>query len=107
MSAAIQQCSLCQAKLFPARLFCPACGGDSFLSAAVDVGTVSATTTLADGTILATLTLDGGAQVVARLTGTDVEPEPGRTVPLTNFRDAGPGIHAYIPTYLEMNEDSQ
>ncbi|WP_347111035.1 zinc ribbon domain-containing protein [Paenarthrobacter sp. S56] len=106
MSAVIQECLTCQARLFPERLFCPECGGDGFLWVRVDEGTVEVATSLADGTLLATLRLDGGARVIGRLTASGVE--PGVAVPLTNSKDAGPGVHAYIPiTNDAVNEDQQ
>lgn len=106
MSAVIQECLTCEARLFPSRLFCPECGGDAFLSVAVDHGTVEATTSLADGTVLATLRIDGGPRVIGRLTASGVA--AGTAVPLTNSNATVPGVHAYIPiTNDAVNEDQQ
>ena len=105
MSLSVQECAACQARLFPARLFCPVCGGDSFRGVEVDRGTVEESSTMADGTVLATLELDGGSRVIARLSGT--RGEPGLSVPLTHSRNAGPGVHAYIPSNPDVSEDSR
>lgn len=105
MSVSIQECAACQARLFPVRLFCPVCGGDTFREVEVGSGTVEVSSTLADGTVLATLTLDGGTRVIARLSGS--AGEPGLSVPLTHFSNAGPGVYAYIPSNPDVSEDSR
>jgi hypothetical protein len=79
--------------LFPARIFCPYCGGDSFSTATAEQAIVEQTTALADGTVLATLWIDRGPRVVARLVGADAS--PGQSLVLTN--DLGAGYGAYIP----------
>ncbi|MFF2300294.1 hypothetical protein [Arthrobacter sp. NPDC058127] len=66
-------------------------------------GTVEQTTTLSDGTVLATLSLDRGLRVVARLTGTAAK--PGQELPLTNDPHAISGVTAYIPLHPNLNED--
>jgi uncharacterized OB-fold protein len=93
MSAAIQQCLDCEARLFPLRLLCPSCGGGSLGPALIETGTIEQTTTLHDGTVLATVRPDGGPALIARLTGPAA---PGEPVLLTNDPDAGPG-HAFVP----------
>lgn len=103
MSAMVQACRSCGNLLFPARLFCPFCGGDSFSAVAAGHGTVEQTTTLSDGTVLATLSIDGRLRVVARLTGSDAE--PGQSLPLTNDPNANSGVHAYISVHSNVNED--
>ena len=103
MSAMVQECQSCRTLLFPARLFCPVCGGDSFSTVAAGNGTVEQTTTLSDGIVLATLAIDGGLRVVARLAGSGAE--PGESVPLTNDPNANFGVHAYIPVHSNVNED--
>lgn len=103
MSATVQQCTSCKRLLFPERLFCPYCGGDSFSTAAAHHGTVEQTTSLADGSVLATLRIDQGPKVVARLIGTDAK--PGQSLPLSNEPSAGPGAYAYIPAHTIVNED--
>ncbi|TLM87084.1 Zn-ribbon domain-containing OB-fold protein [Pseudarthrobacter sp. NamE5] len=103
MSAVVQECRNCRSLLFPARLFCPVCGEDSFSTVAAEDGTVEQTTTLSDGTVLATLGINGGLRLIARLTGS--APEPGQRVPLTNDPVAGSGANAYIPIPPNLNED--
>jgi uncharacterized OB-fold protein len=103
MSAMVQECRSCRNLLFPVRLFCPFCGGDSFSTVAAGHGTVEQTTTLSDGTVLATLSIDGRLRVVARLTGSDAE--PGQSLPLTNDPNTTSGVHAYIPVNSTVNED--
>lgn len=102
MSARVQECRNCRSRHFPDRLFCPVCGGDSFSTIAAGQGTVEQTTTLSDGTVLATLSLDGGLRVIARLTGSDAQ--PGQDVPLSNDPHAA-GVKAYIPVHSNLNED--
>ncbi|WP_426007431.1 Zn-ribbon domain-containing OB-fold protein [Paenarthrobacter sp. NyZ202] len=103
MSAVIQECLSCAARLFPNRLFCPECGGDSFSDVAVAKATVETTTTLSNGVVIATVSPDGGPRLIARLTGSGAS--PGQTVPLTNSSDATPGVHAYIPPTIDANEE--
>ena len=103
MSAVMQECTTCRRLLFPARLFCPYCGGDSFSTTAAHHGTVEQTTSLADGTILATLSIDNGPKVIARLIGSDAK--PGQGLPLSNSPSAGSGAYAYIPAHTIVNED--
>lgn len=103
MSAVVQECLSCRSLLFPARLFCPVCGEDSFSTVAAEHGTVEQTTTLSDGTVLATLGLSGGLRVIARLTG--AEAKPGQSVPLTNDPNTTSGVNAYIPIDSNLNED--
>ncbi|TLM86271.1 hypothetical protein FDW83_00445 [Pseudarthrobacter sp. NamE2] len=103
MSAVVQECRNCRSLLFPARLFCPVCGEDSFSTVAAETGTIEQTTTLSDGIVLATVALDGGLRLIARLTGS--EAEPGQSVPLTNDPVAGSGANAYIPIHTTLNED--
>lgn len=103
MSAVVQECRSCRSLLFPARLFCPVCGEDSFSTVAAEHGTVEQTTTLSDGIVLATVSLDGGLRLIARLTGS--EAKPGQSVPLTNDPVAGSGANAYIPIQSNLNED--
>ncbi|UKA56619.1 hypothetical protein LFT45_10425 [Arthrobacter sp. FW305-BF8] len=66
-------------------------------------GTVEQSTTLADGTVLATLSIHRGPMVVARLTGSGAQ--PGQSLPLTNDPNAGSGVHAYLPVRSTVNED--
>lgn len=103
MTAMVQECRSCRNHLFPARLFCPVCGEDSFSTVAAELGTVEQTTTLSDGTVLATLSLNGGLRVIARLTG--AEAKPGQSVHLTNDPNAGSGVNAYLPSHSNLNED--
>lgn len=103
MSAMVHECRNCRSLLFPVRLFCPVCGEDSFSTVAAEHGTVEQTTTLSDGTVLATLSLNGGLRVIARLTGS--EAKPGQSVPLTNDPKAESGVNAYIPINTNLNED--
>ncbi|WP_458778724.1 Zn-ribbon domain-containing OB-fold protein [Arthrobacter sp. D3-16] len=103
MSAMVQECRSCSNLLFPARLLCAFCGGDSFSLVAVGHGTLEETTTLPDGIVLATLSIDGGPRVIARLTGPGVE--PGQSLPLTNDPNTPSGVHAYIPVHSTVNED--
>lgn len=103
MSAMVQECRSCRSLLFPARLLCPFCGGDSFSMIAAGQGTVEETTTLPDGIVLATLSIDGGPRVIARLTGP--APEAGQRLPLTNDPNTTSGLHAYIPVHSTVNED--
>ncbi|MBM6621983.1 hypothetical protein JTF08_10210 [Micrococcaceae bacterium RIT802] len=92
MSATAQKCRRCDAVLFPARLLCPGCGGDDFGRAVLDKGTVEQSTTLSDGTVMATVLPDGGPRLIARIYDT----APGGRVALTHDPAAGPG-HAYVP----------
>lgn len=106
MTAIIQRCLDCDTRLFPPRLLCPSCGGNQLGPSTVDSGTVEQSTTLADGTIVATVRPDGGPILIARLIGsTDV----GTHVALTNESDTGSG-HAYVPnpvtTHKTSREDS-
>jgi uncharacterized OB-fold protein len=103
MSAMVQECRSCSNLLFPARLFCPFCGGDSFSLVSVGHGTLEETTTLSDGIVLATLGIDGGPKVIARLIGPGAE--EGQSVPLTNDPNTTSGLHAYIPVHSTVNED--
>ena len=103
MSAMVQECRHCRSLLFPARLFCPVCGEDSFSTVAAENGIVEQTTTLSDGTVLATVSLNGGLRVIARLTGSAAE--PGQSVPLANDPVAGSGANAYVPLHSNLNED--
>jgi uncharacterized protein len=103
MSALVQECRNCRSRLFPDRLFCPVCGGDSFSAVAAGQGTVEQTTTLPDGTVLATVSLDGGLRLIARLTGSDAR--PGQDAPLANDLHAVSGVTAYIPVHSNLNED--
>ncbi|MDQ0923762.1 putative OB-fold protein [Pseudarthrobacter sp. W1I19] len=103
MSALVQECRNCRSRLFPDRLFCPVCGGDSFSTVAVGQGTVEQTTALPDGSVLATLSIDGGLRVIARLTGSGAQ--PGQDVPLTNDPHAASGVTAFIPVPSNLNED--
>lgn len=103
MSAIVQECRSCRSLLFPTRLFCPVCGEDSFSTVAAEHGTVEQTTTLSDGTVLATLSLSGGLRLIARLTGS--EAKPGQSLPLTNDPNTTPAVNAYIPIHSNLNED--
>lgn len=103
MSAIIQACLSCETLLFPARLFCPCCGQENFAPVSAGHGIVEQTTRLAGGTVLATLTIEDGPKVIARVTGGDAE--PGQRLPLTNDPNATSGVHAYIPVHPTVNED--
>lgn len=103
MSAMVQECRDCHKLLFPARLLCPFCGGDNFSTVAAGQGTVEETTTLSDGIVLATLSIDGGPRVIARLTGPGAE--AGQSLPLTNDPNTTSGLHAYVPVHSTVNED--
>ncbi|NKX54409.1 zinc ribbon domain-containing protein [Arthrobacter mobilis] len=103
MSAIIQACLGCETLLFPARLFCPRCGQEDFAPFSAEHGIVEQTTRLAGGTVLATLAIEGGPRVIARLTGGDAA--PGQRLPLTNDPNAASGVHAYIPVHPNVNED--
>jgi uncharacterized OB-fold protein len=65
----IQRCSACAAHWFPERLRCPKCGGRLQWVPAGE-GTVEQHTTLRrqNGTTLASVRLDAGPVVIARLT---------------------------------------
>jgi uncharacterized OB-fold protein len=102
MSALVQECRNCRSLLFPDRLFCPVCGEDSFSTVAARQGTVEQTTTLSDGTVLATLSVGRGLSMVARLTGSA---KPGQDVTLTNDPHAATDVTAYIPLHSNLNED--
>ncbi|BCW45466.1 zinc ribbon domain-containing protein [Arthrobacter sp. StoSoilB5] len=103
MSAAIQACLACGSLFFPERLICPSCGKDEFCKVLADHADVTQTTQLADGTLLATVTVPNGPQLIARVMGGTTV--PGESLPLTNNPNAGPGVHAYIPVRLDINED--
>lgn len=93
MSALIQQCRDCNTRLFPIRLLCPGCGGGRFALEPVTEGTITVATTLADGTVLATVVPHGGPPLIARITG---DAETGQQIPLSNDPSAT-GPSAYIP----------
>jgi hypothetical protein len=103
MSAAIQICLSCESLFFPDRLICPRCGQEDFSTALAEQGDVTQTTQLADGTLLATLTIPNGPHVVARVSGGTTV--PGETLPLTNNPNTASGVHAYIPVRSNVNED--
>ncbi|MFC8037977.1 zinc ribbon domain-containing protein [Paenarthrobacter sp. NPDC057355] len=104
MSAAIQNCLGCGNLLFPARLFCPDCGAEDFSTVPVEHGDVTETTKLADGTLLATLTIPGGPSVVGRVTGGPAM--SGDRLPLANDLKTMTGVYAYVPLRSTPNEDT-
>lgn len=48
MSVNVSQCGACGRRVYPARLWCPACGHDQSLSVPVEQGEIQAWTTTAD-----------------------------------------------------------
>lgn len=104
MSAAVQSCMSCGILLFPARLFCPRCGQEDFSPVTVEHGEVAETTRLADGTLLATLTIPGGPSVVGRVTGGPAT--SGDRLPLSNDLNTMTGVYAYIPVRSTVSDET-
>ncbi|MGP0225108.1 zinc ribbon domain-containing protein [Paenarthrobacter sp. NCHU4564] len=102
MSARVQECRNCRCLLFPERLLCPHCGDANFSTTYAEEGVIEQKTMLADGTILATVLIDRGPRVIARLRGPRME--PGQSVLLTNDRNTVSG--AYVPAHSHVLEDS-
>lgn len=77
MMLEVLRCAACGTTLFPARYFCPACGGDAWTRLPVQGGTVAAATIVRhragapDGSDvhIADVATDAGPVVVARLPG--------------------------------------
>lgn len=77
MMLEVFRCAACGATLFPARYFCPACGGDVWTPLPVRGGTVAAATVVrhragvpdSADTYIADVSTDAGPVVVARLPG--------------------------------------
>jgi len=75
MNLDIMQCTQCGLKLFPARYFCPTCGGNEWTRCVAVTGTVMESTVVLhrageQGTQplhLATVRTDQGPMVIARL----------------------------------------
>lgn len=88
----VGRCERCGWQGFPRRLWCPACGSDRVADALVCTGRVRETTVLrrAVGGIggpvrIATVALDGGGILIARL---ETDAEPGATVRLATVSSA-------------------
>lgn len=87
MKLQVFACVACHATVFPARYFCPACGGAQWRALDAESGTVAETTVVrhrvaSDGGAdvwIATVTTDAGPSVIARLDG---EATAGDTVSL-------------------------
>jgi uncharacterized OB-fold protein len=75
MTLAVLQCTQCGTRLFPARYFCPSCGGHDWIERVVAYGTVSESTVVwhrasenaAHAVHLASVTTNEGPIVIARL----------------------------------------
>ncbi|MBR7896026.1 Zn-ribbon domain-containing OB-fold protein [Burkholderia multivorans] len=75
MSLDMTQCAQCGLALFPARYFCPRCGGSDWTRRAIHSGTVTESTVVrhragehdAPPIRLATVQLDEGPTIIARL----------------------------------------
>jgi uncharacterized protein len=87
MKLEVFRCVACGSTLFPARYFCPACGGAQWSTQAVSNGTVLAATVVshrvgahATGAVhLASVETDAGPVVIARL---EAEARKGEAVTL-------------------------
>ena len=77
MTLKVFQCAQCGHTLFPARYFCPACGGGQWRECAVERGTVAESTVVrhrvgahGEGDVhLASVATSAGPIVIARLDG--------------------------------------
>jgi uncharacterized protein len=75
MKLSVFQCTQCDAALFPARYFCPACGGAQWRECAVARGTVTESTVVrhrvgaqeGSDVYLASVATSAGPVVIARL----------------------------------------
>jgi uncharacterized OB-fold protein len=75
MTLKVFQCTQCGATLFPARYFCPACGGGQWRECAVERGTLAESTVMrhrvgtqgAGDVHLASVVTSAGPIVIARL----------------------------------------
>lgn len=95
MSIIVQVCVQCAAHYFPFRELCPNCGGRSFGEATAQQGFVERVSALASGTILATVSIDLGPVVVARV----VAPVAiGEGVALTSSSEITTG-QAFVPSH--------
>lgn len=103
MSVMIQVCRQCGARWFPDRLVCPSCGATSFDREAVSACRIEQVTVLANGTSLATATIEPNIPVIVRLFG---QIRVGDDVPLTDDPVAQ-GPVAYLPTRAEQPEADQ
>jgi uncharacterized protein len=95
MSAVIQLCTNCSAAYFPLRLICCRCGRTDFTDDKVEVGVVETTTSLSDGSQIATVTCPEDLSFIARIIGGTAK--NGDRIQLTNDSSPDSGPVAYVP----------
>lgn len=83
----VRRCMDCGHAVFPARLWCPSCGGERAEALTVAGGTVLSQARQRDGSVILTVTTDPGVALVARLEGEAVV--TGQRVTL---EDRGEGV---------------